>query len=345
MRLSAIEYFVLFSASMLSVGLLTPIMRQIAIQLDVVDRPNQNHKTHRLPIPYLGGIAIMMGVLTVTYLAVLGYDKQRNNISLASSLLMPAFLLGLVGLIDDLRNLSPWLRFIAQSLAGVLTAFALISSNTIGSPTGSVLFDSAITILWIVGVTNSINFFDNLDGGASGTIAITAIALFLLAFQGEQFLIAALSIVLCGGTIGFLTWNKPPARIYMGDAGSLFLGLLIASLIIRLDTNPINQFAKFSIPVLLLAVPIMDTSVAVLSRILRRRSPFQGGQDHLSHRLIRQGLSKPVSVFFLWLLTLYFATIAVVISNISYKYEGLLSALAIISWITLFVWFIRQADE
>lgn len=345
MRLSAIEYFVLFSASMLSVGLLTPIMRQIAIQLDVVDRPNQNHKTHRLPIPYLGGIAIMMGVLTVTYLAVLGYDKQRNNISLASSLLIPAFLLGLVGLIDDLRNLSPWLRFIAQSLAGVLTAFALISSNTIGSPTGSVLFDSAITILWIVGVTNSINFFDNLDGGASGTIAITAIALFLLAFQGEQFLIAALSIVLCGGTIGFLTWNKPPARIYMGDAGSLFLGLLIASLIIRLDTNPINQFAKFSIPVLLLAVPIMDTSVAVLSRILRRRSPFQGGQDHLSHRLIRQGLSKPVSVFFLWLLTLYFATIAVVISNISYKYEGLLSALAIISWITLFVWFIRQADE
>lgn len=345
MQLSAIAYLFLFSTSMVCVGLLTPIMRSIAIQLDVVDRPNQSHKTHRLPTPYLGGIAIMIGVLTVTYAAVLGYDKNRNNINLASSLLIPAFLLGLVGLIDDLRNLSPWLRFVAQSLAGVLTAYALITSNTIGSPTGSVFFDSVITMLWIVGVSNSINFFDNLDGGASGTIAITAFALFFLALQGEQFLIAALSIVLCGGTIGFLTWNKPPARIYMGDAGSLFLGLLIASLIIRLDTNPINQFAKFSIPVLLLAVPIMDTSVAVLSRIRRGRSPFQGGQDHLSHRLIRQGLSKPLSVFFLWFLTLYFATIAVVISNISYKYEGYFSALALISWITLFIWFMRQADE
>ena len=345
MQISLTQYLALFSSSMLAVGLLTPLMRLIAIRLNVVDNPDQGHKTHRTPIPYLGGLAIIIGVLAVTLFSLTGYSMSKANIVLALSLLLPAIALGLIGLVDDIRNLSPWPRFVAQSVVGLITAILLISTDTVGSPTGSVLVDALITIIWIVGITNSVNFFDNLDGGASGTVAITSIALLILALQGEQYLIAALAAVLAGATSGFLLWNKPPARIYMGDAGALFLGLLIASLVVRLDTNPINNFATFSIPILLLAVPIMDTSVAVLSRLKRGISPFQGGKDHLSHRLMRSGLSKRLAVISLWIMTAYFAAIAIAISNAPYQFEGLVSAIGAISWLTFFFWFLKKSDS
>lgn len=345
MQISLTQYLALFSSSVLAVGLLTPLMRLIAIRLNVVDNPDQGHKTHRTPIPYLGGLAIIIGVLAVTIFSLTGYSMSTANMVLALSLLLPAIALGLIGLVDDIRNLSPWPRFVAQSVVGLLTAILLIITDTVGSPTGSVLVDAMITIIWIVGITNSINFFDNLDGGASGTVAITSIALLILALQGEQYLIAALAAVLAGATSGFLLWNKPPARIYMGDAGALFLGLLIASLVVRLDTNPINSFATFSIPILLLAVPIMDTSVAVLSRLQRGISPFQGGKDHLSHRLMRSGLSKRLSVISLWIMTAYFAAIAIVISHAPFKFEGLVSAIGAISWLISFTLFVRLKSE
>ena len=345
MQISLTQYLALFSSSMLAVGLLTPLMRILAIRLNVVDNPDQSHKTHRMPIPYLGGVAIILGVFAITSLSLTGYSMSQANILLALSLLIPAIALGLIGLVDDIRNLSPWPRFVAQSVVGLLTAILLIITDTVGSPTGSVLVDALITIIWIVGITNSINFFDNLDGGASGTVAITSIALLILALQGEQYLIAALAAVLAGATSGFLLWNKPPARIYMGDAGALFLGLLIASLVVRLDTNPINSFATFSIPILLLAVPIMDTSVAVLSRLQRGISPFQGGKDHLSHRLMRSGLSKRLSVISLWIMTAYFAAIAIVISHALFKFEGLVSAIGAISWLISFALFVRLKSE
>jgi UDP-GlcNAc:undecaprenyl-phosphate GlcNAc-1-phosphate transferase len=345
MHISLAQYLALFSASILAVGLLTPLMRFIAVSLNFVDSPNQSHKTHSNPIPYLGGVAIILGVLGVTSFSLIGNSMSQANTILALSLLLPAVALGLIGLVDDIRNLSPWPRFVAQSVAGLFTAILLISTDTVGTPTGSRMVDALITIIWIVGVTNSINFFDNLDGGASGTVALTSIALLILALQGEQYLIAAMATVLAGATLGFLVWNKPPARIYMGDAGALFLGFLIASLIVRLDTNPINNFATFSIPLLLLAVPIMDTTVAVLSRLQRGISPFQGGKDHLSHRLIRSGLSKRLSVVSLWIMTSYFGSIAIVISNTPFKLEGLISSIGIFSWLIVFAIFIRLKSE
>jgi UDP-GlcNAc:undecaprenyl-phosphate GlcNAc-1-phosphate transferase len=267
------------------------------------------------------------------------------NMVLALSLLLPAIALGLIGLVDDIRNLSPWPRFVAQSVVGLITAILLISTDTVGSPTGSVLVDALITIIWIVGITNSINFFDNLDGGASGTVALTSIALIFLALQGEQYLIAAMASVLAGATLGFLVWNKPPARIYMGDAGALFLGLLIASLVVRLDTNPINNFATFSIPILLLAVPIMDTTVAVLSRIKKGISPFQGGRDHLSHRLMRSGLTKRAAVLTLWAMSAYYGALAIVLSNSPFHLEGIISLFCAASWLLQISWFLSRPSD
>jgi UDP-GlcNAc:undecaprenyl-phosphate GlcNAc-1-phosphate transferase len=343
--LSIEQCLLLGLSSLVIVGTITPILRLVAKRYGFVDSPSESHKTHENPVPYFGGIGIAIGVVGVTYLASLVSSFSRETFFLASSVLFPAIILGVVGFIDDLRKLSPWLRFITQSIFGIAVSLLLVATNTLGSPFGINWLDFPITILFIVGITNSINFFDNIDGGASGAIALAAVFLFILSWQSGQSLIAALSIVLAGATLGFLVWNKPPARIYMGDAGALFLGFLIASLAIRFDPNPNNQIASYAIPLLLLAMPILDTSVAVASRIRRRVSPFQGGRDHLSHRLIRMGFTKRQSIMILWVGSMIFGFFAVAISNVSFSMELLLTILAGAVWVMLFVGFLKTADS
>lgn len=344
-ELSVSDYLILGSLSLFLVGGLTPAMQLVAKRFGVIDRPSESHKTHHKPVPYLGGVAIAGGVVTVTYLASLASNFTRGTFLLASSVLVPAIVMGVVGLIDDIRKLSPWPRFIIQSGFGVAISILLVSTNTLGSPFGNYFIDIPITVLWIVGITNSINFFDNIDGGASGAVAISAIFLFVLSWQGEQFLIAALSIVLAGATLGFLVWNRPPARIYMGDAGALFLGILVASLTIRFDPNPIDRIASFAVPILLLAVPILDTSVAVISRLRRGISPLQGGKDHLSHRLMRSKFTKRQAISILWIVSIFFGAIAIVISLAPFALEREIVYLALICWLIAFMIFSKLSDS
>jgi len=338
------EYFLLFVIAYLLVGALTPLMRKIAIATDVIDRPNSSHKSHKQPVPYLGGVAIIVGVITVSYATSLVSNFTINTFWLATSVLGPALLLGLIGLWDDLRNLPPLPRFIAQSIAGVFTAGILIATDNVGNPTGSAIFDSIITIIWVVGICNSINFFDNLDGGAAGTVAISSIALAFLALNGDQYLIAALSTVTAGATLGFLVWNKNPAKIYMGDAGALFLGVLLATLTIRLHPNSDTQIGSYFTPIFLLAIPILDTTVAVLSRLRRHLSPFQGGQDHLSHRLVRAGLSRKQAAITLWGLSGLFAAAAILVSRPNAVTEDYLVGGVLLLWVVLFISFFRTKD-
>ena len=338
------EYFLLFVMAYFLVGALTPLMRKIAIATDVIDRPNSSHKSHKQPVPYLGGVAIIVGVITVSYATSLVSNFTINTFWLATSVLGPALLLGLIGLWDDLRNLPPLPRFIAQSIAGVFTAGILIATDNVGNPTGSAIFDSIITIIWVVGICNSINFFDNLDGGAAGTVAISSIALAFLALNGDQYLIAALSTVTAGATLGFLVWNKNPAKIYMGDAGALFLGVLLATLTIRLHPNSDTQIGSYFTPIFLLAIPILDTTVAVLSRLRRHLSPFQGGQDHLSHRLVRAGLSRKQAAITLWGLSGLFAAAAILVSRPNAVTEDYLVGGVLLLWVVLFISFFRTKD-
>ena len=339
------EYFLLFLISYLLVGALTPLMRKIAIATDVVDTPNAAHKSHKQAVPYLGGVAIIIGVITISYSSSLLSNFTADTFWLATSVLGPALLLGLIGLWDDLKNLKPLPRFIAQTVAGLFTAAVLILGNNVGNPTGSQIFDSIITVIWVVGICNSINFFDNLDGGAAGTVAISSIALAILALNGDQYLIAALSTVTAGATLGFLVWNKSPAKIYMGDAGALFLGVLLATLTVRFEPNTQTQIGSYLIPILLLAIPILDTTVAVLSRVRRHLSPFQGGQDHLSHRLIREGLSRKQTAFSLWSLSVFFAAVAILISTMITSVEIYLVTGVGLLWVIMFILFFRTKDS
>jgi UDP-GlcNAc:undecaprenyl-phosphate GlcNAc-1-phosphate transferase len=339
------EYFLLFVGAYLLVGTLTPLMRKIAIATKVVDQPNASHKSHKKPVPYLGGVAIIIGIISISYSTSLISNFTSTTFWLATSVLGPALALGLIGLWDDVKDLPPLPRFIAQSIAGIFTASILIITNYVANPTGSNFFDAVITIFWVVGICNSINFFDNLDGGAAGTVAISSAALAYLALTGDQNLIAALAIVTTGATLGFLVWNKNPAKIYMGDAGALFLGMLLATLTIRFEPISNTQIGSYLTPVFLLAVPILDTTVAVISRIRRHVSPFQGGRDHLSHRLIRAGLSRKQAALSLWLLSVIYGAMAIFISKVSLTVESYLVAAGLILWVVLFIIFFRQKDS
>ena len=345
MAISNTEYFLLFVITYALVGILTPVMRKIAIANQILDVPTSSHKSHTKAVPYLGGVAILIGVTLISYLALVFSNFTVSNFLLATSVLGPALVMGLIGLWDDLKNLLPLPRFIGQSVAGLVVAAALVLGNNVANPTGSTFTDVLITVIWVVGICNSINFFDNLDGGAAGTAAISAIFLTYLAINSGQAFVAALSIVVAGATLGFLIWNRAPARIYMGDAGALFLGVLLATLTIRLNPDTQTSIGSFATPILLLAIPILDTTVAVLSRLRRGVSPFLGGKDHLSHRLVRAGLSRKMAAIALWLLSAAFALFAVILIILAEKYEVYVVAVTAFLWALLFLGFFRMADK
>ena len=335
------QFFTLFVISYVLVGALTPLMRKIAVSKKIFDKPNSSHKSHIQPVPYLGGIAIILGVVITSYFTLFLSPFTANNFWLATTALAPAIALGIIGLWDDIKNLDPLPRFIGQSIAGLVVASVLVSSGNLGNPTGLVAIDILISVIWVVGICNSINFFDNLDGGAAGTVAISAVVLTYLALSTDQSFIAALSLVVAGSTLGFLIWNKTPARIFMGDAGALFLGVLIATLTVRFEPNTESSHGSFATPLLLLAIPILDTTVAVLSRLRRKISPFQGGRDHLSHRLVRAGLSRKLAAITLWGLTGLFGFFAVLISLPNSGYEVIIVLIALVLWLLLFLSFFR----
>ncbi len=339
MTYSPLDYLALFLATGLLVGFLTPKIRKLAIKREIFDAPNSSHKTHSEPVPYLGGLAIIFGVIVVAFAAT--WQADSKALDLVAAVLLPSLFLGAIGLIDDLIELSPWPRFLAQTLVGIAVAITLIATDTVGSPTGSRILDISLTILFIVGLSNSINFFDNVDGGASGTVAISALFLAFLSYSSNQYYIAAISVVAVGATSGFLFWNRSPARIYMGDAGSLFLGSLMASVLVRFEPNPIAYPTFFFVPLFLIAIPLLDTSVVVISRIVRGVSPFKGGRDHLSHRLMRIGIPKVKAVLLLWVMTGLFGIIAVILSNVSYRFEPAVVLSGSILWMVALFYFLR----
>ncbi len=341
MIIQPFEYLILGLTGFVLAGTLTWPVRKIAIAIGAMDMPNLDRKTQKEPVPYLGGLAIAISVTMLTFAAVIRSDNTQTSFPLAATLLFPAILLGLMGLIDDLASLNPLPRLIIQTAMAVAVAVFLIKSETVGIPIYGTFIDEITITIWIIGICNSINFFDNLDGGAAGTVAVSTIGIALIALGEGQELIAALSIVTAGSTIGFLMWNRSPAKIYMGDAGALFLGVVISVLTIRLNPGIAPKWNSISLLPMLLAVPILDTCVAVFSRLYRGISPFTGGKDHLSHRLMRKGLNKTNTAIALWGAQAVFVCAALAVYQWTSDIGTHLIIVTGILWLAAFVWFWR----
>ena len=339
MSLSLAQFIILGVAAFAMSGLMTAPVRTLAIRIGAMDAPNLERKTQTAPVPYLGGVSIALTVSIITYAAVIASNSTTTTFPLASYVLIPALFMALMGLVDDLKGLPPLPRLAMQTLAGVAVSLVLVSTDTMGIAFNNPVLDIGVSILWIVGICNSINFFDNIDGGAAGTVVVATLGIAFIAYSREQELVAALAIVTGGATLGFLLWNKAPAKIYMGDAGALFLGVLLSVLTIRLNPGITPNWKSLAIPPILLAVPILDTCIAVFSRIKRGISPFQGGKDHLSHRLVRKGLQRKSAAVSLWGLGAIFGCLAIAIYTWPQTSGTQLIIGTLILWIALFIWF------
>jgi UDP-GlcNAc:undecaprenyl-phosphate GlcNAc-1-phosphate transferase len=339
--INSTEYLLLGLLAFVLAGSLTWPVRKVAIAIGAMDKPTLERKTQKEPIPYLGGVAIAASIVILTFAAVIKSNNTQATFPLAAMLLFPAIFLGGVGLVDDLRTLQPLPRLIIQTVTAIVVSLFLINTDTVAIHFDSTILDELIMVVWIIGICNSINFFDNLDGGAAGTVAISSLGITAIALGEGQELVAALSIVTAGSTLGFLMWNKSPAKIYMGDAGALFLGVIVSVLTIRLNPGITPQWSSIALLPMLLAVPILDTCVAVFSRIKRGISPFTGGKDHLSHRLMRKGLSKRNTAFTLWAMQGFFVLSAFIVYRFTASVGTPVIAVTGFIWLTAFVWFWR----
>ena len=341
MKIDLLGYTGLFLVSLLIAAISTPFFRNLALKQKILDTPNSERKIQRTAVPYLGGFGIALAVVLTTFVAITFSEATSENYFLALSVLAPAIVLGLIGFIDDKKHLTPLSRFIAQTFAGVFTALVLILTNTVGNPTNSVFLDALLTIIWVVGICNAINFFDNMDGAAGGISALSGFGFAVIGLQNGQYFVAAFGLVLSGACVGYLFWNWNPAKIYMGDAGALFIGIILAALAVRVDPVSVSGIGAFFVPICVLALPILDTTTVVIDRLRRKVSPFEGGLDHLSHRLCRKGLSVRQSVTTLCLIQSISILIGFLINMSGNTYDSILTTLEIILGLSLFIWFLR----
>lgn len=327
--------FMLIFASALVIAIgSTPIARRIALRLGIIDRPNAR-KIHLDPVPLLGGMAIYGA-----FIAALLLFGNRFGLNELISILVGASLVSFLGVWDDQRKLSPLLKLLGQLLAA---SILILSGVRIGTFSWEPL-NIAVTLGWVVVVTNAMNLLDNMDGLSGGVGAIAAIYFLLLAAINDQYLVGALSAALVGACLGFLVYNFNPASIFMGDAGSLFLGFILAAVAIKLRFPAGVQIVTWMVPVLILGLPLFDTTLVIVSRLRRGLNPLTTpGKDHVSHRLVAMGYTRREAVLTCYLICAGLGIVALFITQASIL-EGYVvgSIMALVGLAVL--WRLEQVD-
>ncbi|MDE0461926.1 MAG: MraY family glycosyltransferase [Caldilineaceae bacterium] len=285
--------FLLMAASALVIAIGgTPLVRYAALRMGILDNPSAR-KIHSAPVPLMGGAAIYLAFITA--LALWG---ERSYVNEVVGIFVGATLVSIIGALDDSRGMGSYLKLLFQLAA----AFILILSGVQVRLFHGVL-DIALTLLWVVGITNAFNLLDNMDGLSSGVATIAAAFFTLLAAMSDQYLVGTLAAALFGACIGFLVYNWNPAQVFMGDTGSLFLGFLLAAVGIKLRFPANSASITWMIPILVLALPVFDTTLVFFSRLRRGNNPLTtAGKDHLSHRLARRTGSQREAVLLCYLI-------------------------------------------
>ena len=315
MKFNLIQYSILLLVVSITAFVITPLFRNMARKLKIMDYPG-GRKLQANPVAYLGGLAIITPITLGSFLLIFTSVTIDLKQQLYLGLILPALAIAIVGLLDDIYQLPPWPRFISQSAVGVITSFILYLSGSGVEIFDNQLLNSSATILWVVTIINALNFIDNMDGLATSISMVASLALFILSYINNQYLVASLSLAIFASCLGFLFWNKKPASIYLGDAGSLYLGFLLAAISIRIDLDNDSAPIRALVLILILAIPVIDTTQVVVSRIAKGKSPFEGGRDHISHLLLNRGLSQRSVLFVLTTSAIIFATVAILLAEV-----------------------------
>lgn len=283
---------------------LTPLSRQIAMRLGVVDKPSQR-KIHLDNKPLMGGLAIYIAFT----LSLLLFSPPAHLVQLGAVLAGSAFL-ALIGLLDDRYNLGIRVRLAAQAVAALTVIAAGIHISLFKTP----WLDFPLTILWIVALTNAVNFLDNMDGLTAGLSAIAAAFFMGIAYMEGLTLVSSLAAAVLGSAVGFLVYNFNPASTFMGDMGALVLGFVLAVLGIKLKFGAQPLSVTWMVPLLVLALPLFDICLVVVTRIAEGRSPGEAGKDHTSHRLMSLGLSQRKTLLVLYGACVFFGLLGFLVS-------------------------------
>jgi len=292
---------------------ITPLVIWLARRLKVADHPGVR-TVHKNPIPRIGGVPIFISmmflVVPVLFLSNVIGDKFRDILPRVIVLLSAAGFISLVGLVDDIKGLRARFKLLAQLIAAIVICAAGIRIDSVRIADWLILdfgwFSWPLTIFWIVGVTNAVNIIDGLDGLAAGISAITCGVIAVLAVHFGQPVMAVLMLALLGSLTGFLFFNFNPAKIFMGDSGSMFLGFVLASSSVMCAAKS-QALVGLALPVVALGIPIFDTLFSILRRFLERRSIFAPDRSHFHHRLLDLGLKQRHVVIVMYIVTLLFA--------------------------------------
>lgn len=329
-------FVVTFLIAWLTADLMVPMVRRFAYRVGKVDKPG-TRKIHKDPIPRMGGIAICVGcfasLLGIEYLHP-GYFSMLP--SEWRGVILGGAMIFVVGLLDDLFDLKPKVKLAGQILAASVAFMLGVKIAFISNPVGGmILFPEwlsfVLTVGWLVAITNTINLIDGLDGLAGGVSTIAGITLFMMALERNQGLSALVAIALVGATLGFLRYNFNPAKIFMGDCGSLFLGFMLGSLSITGAMKVAATVAVF-LPILILGIPIFDTTFAIVRRFMAGKPIFQADKGHLHHRLLNIGLSQRRAVLLIYGFSAFLGGVALQLVHFSQAKVLIVVSILLIIW-------------
>ena len=307
----------------------TPIVKSFAYKLGAIDVPKDERRMHTVPIPRMGGLAIFLGFI-ISVLLFVEVDDQMKGILLGSVIIV------VMGIIDDITPLRASLKFVIQILAALIPVYDGVQITCISNPN---LFSDnpywnfgwlsiPITVIWIVGLTNAVNLIDGLDGLAIGVSSISALTMLAIAILVAEPQVAVIMAALVGACIGFMPYNMNPAKIFMGDTGSTFLGYILACITIQ-GLFKFYAVISFVVPFLILGLPIFDTMFAIIRRISHGQNPMAPDRSHVHHRLIDMGLNQKQAVAVLYVISAILGLSAVVLAT-SGEIKAILCLMALI---------------
>lgn len=306
-----ITFFISFIISII----LTPIIRNIAFKLRVLDYPNER-KVHDKPIPRIGGVAFYLSILLVNLIF--------NKTIIIEKVLLGGSLIFIIGLIDDFVELKPAPKFWLTFLAILVSVFIGIRLESFKIPYTDITISGwlayVFSFLWLLGITNAMNFIDGLDGLAAGVSAIASFSLLIIALLLKRMETAIFLSTMLGGVLGFLFFNFPPASIIMGDSGAMFLGFLLSAISIT-GVLKFSTLINLFVPIMILGFPILDTIFSIIRRIIEGRPPWKFDKDHIHHRFLKIGMDTRQSIGFIYLITISMSLIAIILSLLYYNKE------------------------
>ena len=326
--------------------LMCPLVKSFAYKIGAIDVPKDNRRMHKKPVPRLGGLAIFLGFI-VSMLLFVKVDHQLQGILLGASIIV------VLGVVDDMSPLRAYFKFCVQIFAALVAVFHGVVIQTLSNP--NVFAESPywdlgwlsipITVLWIVGITNAVNLIDGLDGLACGVSTISAISMLVIALLVSESDVALVMDALVGACLGFMPYNKNPAKMFMGDTGSTFLGYILATISIQ-GLFKYYAIVSFAVPFLILGLPMFDTLFAIIRRLAHGQNPMAPDRGHIHHRLIDMGLNQKQAVAALYVISSILGLSAVMLtSSGAIKAMLFLMALAVAAFLASRVIFRRDIDK